>query len=233
MGEDVGDGSVDRRRVGGFRVKSSSGVERLGDPWTLRLGRGDGRNSSIRSVSGTGSILIGAFVDAVLVTLSRAGPVTYEGVSWTGNRMCGGSRRLFQAAAEVCLESRAFRWVPRHEEMARASIPRCACYRRVSAMRVLSRGPANRRGRWPFKSGGRKGVWNAHRVECSGMVMGMHPALPGRLPHPMGSADQDTLAGSGCHRFCPVRASFASRASGSGALSLRGNGSADQVPTTL
>lgn len=103
MGEDVGDGSVDRRRVGGFRVKSNSGVARVGDPWTLRLGRGDGRNSSIRSVSGTGSILIERIV-AVLVTLSRAGPVTFEGMSWKGNKRCGGSRRLFQVAAEVCLQ---------------------------------------------------------------------------------------------------------------------------------
>jgi len=54
MGED-GDGSVDRRRVGGFRKKSNSG-----EPGTaagsLKLGRGEGRNSSILSVSGTGSM---------------------------------------------------------------------------------------------------------------------------------------------------------------------------------
>lgn len=57
MGEDVGDGSVDRRRVGGLRRTSSSVELSVGDPCTLRLGRGEGRNSSIRSVSGTGSIL--------------------------------------------------------------------------------------------------------------------------------------------------------------------------------
>jgi len=51
VGDDVGDGSVDRRRVGGLRNSSS------GDPWTRKLGRGEGRNSSILSVSGTGSIL--------------------------------------------------------------------------------------------------------------------------------------------------------------------------------
>ncbi len=55
-GEDVGDGSVDRRRVGGFREKSSSGGPSVEELWSLRLGRGEGRNSSMRSVSGTGSM---------------------------------------------------------------------------------------------------------------------------------------------------------------------------------
>lgn len=56
---DVGEGSVDRRRVGGFRRLFGSGgarveVETL---WSRRLGRGDERNSSILSVSGTDSIV--------------------------------------------------------------------------------------------------------------------------------------------------------------------------------
>ncbi len=56
MGE-VGDGSVDRRSVGGFRKRSNSGEPSAAAVGSLKLGRGDGRNSSIRSVSGTGSIL--------------------------------------------------------------------------------------------------------------------------------------------------------------------------------
>lgn len=55
---DVGDGSVDRRIVGGFRGKSDSGppvVVAMAD--SLKLGRGEDRNSSIRSVSGTGSMV--------------------------------------------------------------------------------------------------------------------------------------------------------------------------------
>ncbi|KAK4136739.1 hypothetical protein BT67DRAFT_448052 [Trichocladium antarcticum] len=50
MGED-GEGSVERRIVGGFLKWASSGGP------TLRLRRGEGRNSSILSVSGTGSML--------------------------------------------------------------------------------------------------------------------------------------------------------------------------------
>lgn len=57
---DAGEGSVDRRRVGGLRKQSNSGA------LTLRLGRGEGRNSSIRSVSGTGSMVMGVAVDAFL-----------------------------------------------------------------------------------------------------------------------------------------------------------------------
>jgi hypothetical protein len=56
MGED-GDGSVERRMVGGFRRKSDSGEPRLEVAESLKLGRGEGRNSSILSVSGTGSML--------------------------------------------------------------------------------------------------------------------------------------------------------------------------------
>lgn len=54
MGEDVGDGSVDRRMVGGFLRYSSSGAAGAA---TLTPGSGEGRNSSILSVSGTGSML--------------------------------------------------------------------------------------------------------------------------------------------------------------------------------
>lgn len=54
MGDD-GDGSVDRRMVGGFRRESNSGANDVAG--SLRLGRGEGRNSSILSVSGTGSML--------------------------------------------------------------------------------------------------------------------------------------------------------------------------------
>lgn len=56
MGED-GDGSVDRRRVGGFLNKSDSGEPEFAAAGSLKLGRGEGRNSSILSVSGTGSML--------------------------------------------------------------------------------------------------------------------------------------------------------------------------------
>jgi hypothetical protein len=56
MGED-GDGSVDRRMVGGFRRDSNSGALKDEVAGSLRLGSGDGRNSSILSVSGTGSML--------------------------------------------------------------------------------------------------------------------------------------------------------------------------------
>ena len=56
MGDD-GDGSVDRRMVGGFRRKSDSGEPRVEVAESLKLGRGEGRNSSILSVSGTGSML--------------------------------------------------------------------------------------------------------------------------------------------------------------------------------
>jgi hypothetical protein len=55
MGE-VGDGSVDRRRVGGFLRKSDSGEPRVAVAGSLKLGSGEGRNSSILSVSGTGSM---------------------------------------------------------------------------------------------------------------------------------------------------------------------------------
>ena len=57
VGEDVGEGSVDRRSVGGLRRKSNSGGVKAEDPWTLMLGRGAGRKASIRSVSGTGSMV--------------------------------------------------------------------------------------------------------------------------------------------------------------------------------
>jgi hypothetical protein len=50
MGED-GEGSVERRIVGGFLKWASSGGP------ALKLGRGERRNSSILSVSGTGSML--------------------------------------------------------------------------------------------------------------------------------------------------------------------------------
>jgi len=65
VGDDVGDGSVDRRRVGGFLGESKSGGRRLEDPWMRKLGRGEGRNSSIRSVSGTGSIATEQVDDAL------------------------------------------------------------------------------------------------------------------------------------------------------------------------
>jgi hypothetical protein len=55
MGED-GEGSVDRRRVGGFLRKSDSGDPGVAATGSLKLGRGEGRNSSILSVSGTGSM---------------------------------------------------------------------------------------------------------------------------------------------------------------------------------
>lgn len=55
-GED-GDGSVDRRMVGGFFKKSSSGGLSSAGPGTLMLGTGEGRNSSILFASGTGSML--------------------------------------------------------------------------------------------------------------------------------------------------------------------------------
>ncbi len=57
VGDDVGDGSVDRRRLGGLRGKSNSGGARAELLCTRSVGRGEGRNSSILSVSGTGSIL--------------------------------------------------------------------------------------------------------------------------------------------------------------------------------
>lgn len=63
VGEDVGEGSVDRRSVGGLRRKSNSGGVKVEDPWTLKLGRGAGRKASIRSVSGTGSMLVGGGVE--------------------------------------------------------------------------------------------------------------------------------------------------------------------------
>ena len=64
LGED-GEGSVDRRSVGGFRGASLSLKRR-------RVGRGEGLNSSIRSVSGTGSIV-------GLIVMARPGPVCYGG----------------------------------------------------------------------------------------------------------------------------------------------------------
>jgi len=54
---DVGEGSVERRRVGGLREKSPSWGFKAAIADTLRLGRGEGRNSSMRSVSGTGSMV--------------------------------------------------------------------------------------------------------------------------------------------------------------------------------
>jgi hypothetical protein len=56
MGDD-GDGSVDRRMVGGFLRKSSGEPKAPAADGSLKLGRGEGRNSSILSVSGTGSML--------------------------------------------------------------------------------------------------------------------------------------------------------------------------------
>lgn len=55
MGGDKG-GSVDRRRTGGFRRRSDSGALTDVVDEGRKLGRGDDRNSSILSVSGTGSI---------------------------------------------------------------------------------------------------------------------------------------------------------------------------------
>lgn len=52
---DVGMGSVDRRRAWSRMMPSLSEVGEFG-LWMRRLGTGEGRNSSIRSVSGTGSI---------------------------------------------------------------------------------------------------------------------------------------------------------------------------------
>lgn len=56
--DEVGDeglGSVDRRRVGGF-LSCSASARMLTGLWRRSDGRGEERNSSIRSVSGTGSI---------------------------------------------------------------------------------------------------------------------------------------------------------------------------------
>lgn len=54
---DVGLGSVLRRRFGGFRAMSRSNVESECGLLTRALG-GTARNSSMRSVSGTGSIMM-------------------------------------------------------------------------------------------------------------------------------------------------------------------------------
>lgn len=48
---------MDRRKVSGFLRNSNSGGFTVTDGWTRNLGRGEGRNSSILSVSGTGSIV--------------------------------------------------------------------------------------------------------------------------------------------------------------------------------
>jgi hypothetical protein len=56
LGE-VGEGSVERRRLGGFGTKSESGTASVEALWSRRLGIGEERNSSILSVSGTGSML--------------------------------------------------------------------------------------------------------------------------------------------------------------------------------
>lgn len=56
---EVGEGSVERRMLGGLRRPFGSGGAREDEEtlWSRRLGMGDERNSSILSVSGTGSIL--------------------------------------------------------------------------------------------------------------------------------------------------------------------------------
>lgn len=65
VGEDVGEGSVDRRRLDGLRGKSKSGGLSTAVPWTLRVGRGEGRNSPICSVSGTGSMATEVYLYAL------------------------------------------------------------------------------------------------------------------------------------------------------------------------
>lgn len=55
---EAGLGSVLRRRLGGFLVMSRSGVESVCGPLTRAMDDGTVRNSSMRSVSGTGSILM-------------------------------------------------------------------------------------------------------------------------------------------------------------------------------
>ena len=54
---DEGEGSVARRRFGGFRALSESETASIEVLCSRRLGRGDDRNSSILSASGTGSIV--------------------------------------------------------------------------------------------------------------------------------------------------------------------------------
>jgi hypothetical protein len=54
---DEGLGSVERRRVGGFLVTSISKVEGADGLWSRSDGKGEGLNSSILSVSGTGSMI--------------------------------------------------------------------------------------------------------------------------------------------------------------------------------
>jgi len=69
LGDD-GEGSVDRRRLAGFLGLSTSEESRCEGLWSRSVGRGEGLNSSIRSVSGTGSIVICFSDDPNFVTSS-------------------------------------------------------------------------------------------------------------------------------------------------------------------
>ena len=79
FGEDM-EGSVDRR---------SSGRESVEELWSRRLGRGEGWNSSILSVSGTGSIVACLFSGSPICHLS--GEVM--GVLTKGSRKLRGGQR--------------------------------------------------------------------------------------------------------------------------------------------
>lgn len=95
--EEVGEGSVDRRMVSGFLRNSNSGGFTVTDGWTRSVGRGDGRNSSILSVSGTGSIMKGV----VLLLLSGARlKMVNKRNAW--NRNCDSVFLIFVAVVELC-----------------------------------------------------------------------------------------------------------------------------------
>jgi hypothetical protein len=147
---------VDRRSVGGFRGKSKSGGARLEVPWTLRLGRGEGRNSSIRSVSGTGSI-------AMLVVDALGRPTCQPGKGVMERRRqsrLGGPKRCRRMATEVrCgFEGRglADSWV-RLETVSNVGwsleLPRpkgWSISMNELLRRLLNPGPVERGRRWPW-----------------------------------------------------------------------------------
>lgn len=68
--------------AGRFFKESESGALSIAGPGVLTLGRGEGRNSSIRSVSGTGSML-----DEVCGVLGKAGRSAEEECMWNRGRL--------------------------------------------------------------------------------------------------------------------------------------------------
>lgn len=89
-GELGDEGSVERRTLGGFRLGSASLAERAAaGASSRRIGRGEGRNSSILSVSGTGSMAIAVVGYGGDKYTVDAGRLKETATDWQGIEMTG------------------------------------------------------------------------------------------------------------------------------------------------